>query len=73
VSVNEIAETVQHLLRPRHQVPVSYTDGRAADYEGAAVSNQRAKNLLNWSPGTPLAEGIRRYLDWLDTQRGGSE
>ncbi len=73
VSVNEMAETVQHLLRPRHQVPVSYTDGRAADYEGAAVSNQRAKDVLNWSPGTPLAEGIRRYLDWLDTQPGGGE
>lgn len=70
VSVNEIAETVQHLVRPHDQVPVSYTDGRAADYEGVSISNQRAKNVLNWSPTTPLAEGIRRYLDWLETQRG---
>ena len=71
VSVNEIAETVQHLLRPDERVPVIYTDGRAADYQGAAVSNQRAKDVLNWSPTTTLAEGIRRYLSWLDTQRGG--
>ncbi len=73
VSVNEIAETVQHLLRPRHQVPVTYTDGRAADYDGVAISNQRAKDVLKWSPSTPLAEGIRRYLDWLETQRGGGK
>ncbi len=68
VSVNEIAETVQHLVRP---VPIRFTDGRAADYEGVSVSNQRAKDVLNWSPSTPLAEGIRRYLTWLEDQRGG--
>jgi UDP-glucose 4-epimerase len=68
VSVNEIAEAVQHLVR---HVPVRYTDGRAADYEGVSISNQRAKDVLNWSPSTPLAEGIRRYLAWLGTQRGG--
>jgi UDP-glucose 4-epimerase len=71
VSVNEIAETVQHLLRPDQRVLVTYTDGRAADYQGAAVSNQRAKDVLNWSPTTTLTEGIRGYLSWLDTQRGG--
>jgi UDP-glucose 4-epimerase len=68
VSVAEIAEAVQHLVR---QVPVGYTDGRAADYAGLSISNQRAKNVLNWSPITPLAEGIRRYLAWLDTAGGG--
>jgi UDP-glucose 4-epimerase len=68
VSVNEIAEAVQHLVR---QVPIRHTDGRAADYEGVSNSNQRAKDLLNWSPSTPLTEGIRRYLAWRNYQRGG--
>ncbi len=63
VSVTEIAETVQHLVR---QVPVKYVNGRPADYEGVSISNRLAKELLNWSPTTPLAEGIRRYLTWLD-------
>jgi UDP-glucose 4-epimerase len=66
VSVNEIAEAVQRLVR---QVPIRHTDGRAADYEGVSNSNQRAKDILNWSPSTPLTEGIRRYLAWLNTQR----
>ena len=68
VSVNEIAEAVQRLVR---QVPLLHTDGRAADYDGVSNSNQRAKDILNWSPSTPLTEGIRRYLAWLDKQRGG--
>ncbi len=63
VSVTEIAETVQHLVGP---VPVRHVAGRAADYEGVTISNRLAKELLNWSPTTPLAEGIRRYLTWLD-------
>jgi len=62
VSVNEIAETVQHLVRA---VPIRHVDGRAADYSGVAISNQLAKEVLSWSPVTPLAEGIRRYLAWL--------
>ncbi len=63
VSVNEIAEAVQRLVRP---VPVHHVAGRAADYQGAAVSNRLAKELINWSPTTPFAEGLRRYLAWLD-------
>ncbi len=62
VSVNEIAETVQHLVSP---VPIEHGPGRPADYDGVNISNRLAKELLNWSPTTPLAEGIRRYLTWL--------
>jgi UDP-glucose 4-epimerase len=62
VSVNEIAETVQHLVSP---VPIEHIPGRPADYDGLNISNRLAKELLNWSPTTPLAEGVRRYLAWL--------
>jgi UDP-glucose 4-epimerase len=67
VSVSEIAETVQHLVR---QVPIRHVSGRAADYDGIPISNRLAKELLNWSPTTPLAEGIRRYLTWLGNAAG---
>jgi UDP-glucose 4-epimerase len=65
VTVLEIAEAVQHLIRP---VPVVHVAGRAADYPGVTISNRLAKELLNWSPTTPLAGGIRKYLTWLDRQ-----
>jgi len=62
VSVTEIAEAVQHLVR---DVPVTYIPGREADYEGLTISNRLAKELLGWQPVVPLADGIRRYLTWL--------
>ncbi len=70
VTITEIAETVQHLVRP---VPVEHIPGRAADYGGVSISNRLAKELLNWSPTTPLAEGIRKYLAWLDASADGSD
>ncbi len=62
VTVNEIAETVQRLV---NAVPVAHVAGRPADYAGLTISNRLAKELIGWSPVTPLAEGIQRYLSWL--------
>ena len=62
VSVREIADTVCSLVRP---VPIEHVPARTADYEGIPVSGRLAKELLDWAPVTPFAEGVRRYLDWL--------
>jgi UDP-glucose 4-epimerase len=64
VSVREIADTVCSLVRP---VRVEHVPARSADYEGIPVSGRLAKELLDWAPVTPFAEGVRRYLDWLAT------
>jgi UDP-glucose 4-epimerase len=69
VSVREIADTVRELVAA---VPVEHVPARAADYQGVSVSNRAAKELLDWSPQTSFAGGIRRYLDWL-TQAGGRD
>jgi UDP-glucose 4-epimerase len=68
VTVLEIAEAVQHLVGP---VPIVPGPGRAADYAGVTISNRLAKELLNWSPTTPLVSGIRKYLAWLDETDSG--
>jgi UDP-glucose 4-epimerase len=68
VSVREIADTVRELIA---DVPVDYVPARAADYQGVSISNRAAKELLDWSPETPFAGGVRRYLDWLGEQPGG--
>ena len=62
VSVREIADTVRDLVGP---VPVEHVPARTADYQGETISNQRAKELLDWSPETSFSVGVRRYLDWL--------
>lgn len=69
VSVREIADTVRELIRP---VPIEHVPARAADYQGVSVSNRRAKELLDWSPGTSFVVGVRRYLDWLDQHAGST-
>lgn len=65
VSVREIADTVCSLVRP---VPVRHVPARPADYEGVSISSRLAKELLDWSPVTSFATGVRRYLDWLHEQ-----
>jgi UDP-glucose 4-epimerase len=62
VSVREIADTVRELVR---DVPVEYVPARTADYQGMSLSGALAKELLDWVPVTPFAEGVHRYLDWL--------
>jgi UDP-glucose 4-epimerase len=62
VTVREIADIVRGLVAA---VPVRYVPARTADYQGVSVSSRRAKELLGWTPVTPFAEGVRRYLDWL--------
>lgn len=62
VSVREIAGTVRSLIG---EVQVRHVPARTADYQGVSVSNRAAKELLDWSPATSFAGGVRRYLDWL--------
>jgi UDP-glucose 4-epimerase len=62
VSVREIADMVCSLVRP---VAVRHTQARAADYESVSISARLAKELLDWSPVTSFATGVRQYLDWL--------
>jgi UDP-glucose 4-epimerase len=64
VSVREIADTVREFIRP---VPIEHMPARTADYQGVGVSNRRAKEVLDWSPQTSFAVGVRRYIDWLTT------
>ncbi|BFV61082.1 GDP-mannose 4,6-dehydratase [Kitasatospora sp. CMC57] len=61
VSIREIADTVDQLLGP---VTIEHVPARDADYTARRISNAKAKRLLDWSPRTPFAEGVRRYVDW---------
>jgi UDP-glucose 4-epimerase len=65
VSVREIADTVCSLVRP---VPVRHEPARPADYNGVSISARLAKELLDWAPVTSFPAGVRRYLDWLQSQ-----
>ncbi|MFJ8045692.1 NAD-dependent epimerase/dehydratase family protein [Kitasatospora sp. NPDC096147] len=67
VSIRQIADTVDELLGP---VTVEQVPARAADYASRRISNAKAARLLDWSPVTPFAEGVRRYVDWYRERDG---
>jgi len=49
-------------------VDIVHTEGRAGDLAGAAVCSRRAETELDWTASTPLREGVRRYIAWLEAQ-----
>ncbi len=49
-------------------VEILHTEGRAGDLAGAAVCSRRAEAELGWTASTPLREGVRRYVAWLEEQ-----
>src|SRR3954451_18096390 len=60
-TILELAETVKRL---EGDTEIVHTEGRAGDLGGKEVSSARALAELGWQPGTPFAEGARRYVDW---------
>lgn len=65
VTIRQLAEIVSELIE---DTEVCHTPGRTADFDGAAISNRRAANELGWHASTPLREGVRRYLAWLNPE-----
>ena len=50
-------------------IEIVHTPGRNGDFGGAVISNERAAEELGWRASTPLREGVRRYLAWLEPER----
>ena len=67
VTVLELAEVVRELVAP---VELIHVDGRAADFQGAIVSGERAARELGWRARTPFREGARRYVEWFLATQG---
>lgn len=63
VTIRELAEIVSDLIEGTEIV---HTPGRNGDFGGAVISNERAARELGWRASTPLREGVRRYLAWLE-------
>jgi len=61
VTIRQIAEHVRDAIG---DVELVMTEGRAGDFKGAEVCGARAAAELGWTPRTPFAEGLRRYVAW---------
>jgi UDP-glucose 4-epimerase len=65
VTIRRLAEIVRAEVAP---VEIVHSAGRSADLTGTAIRSDRAERELGWRASTPLAEGVRRYADWLAAQ-----
>ena len=65
VTIRQLAEVVSGLVG---DTEIVHTPGRSGDFGGAVVSNARAAKELGWRASTPLREGVRRYLAWLEPE-----
>ena len=66
VTIRELAEVVSGLVG---DTEIVHTSGRSGDFGGAVISNDRAAKELDWRASTPLREGVRRYVSWLEPER----
>ena len=48
---------------------IQFIPAREGDFDGKEVISMRAQEELGWSPDVTLEVGIRKYIDWLNTQK----
>jgi UDP-glucose 4-epimerase len=67
VTVQNLADAVRTLIGD--QVVIEHRASRAGDYEGKAVSADKALELLGWRASTSFADGLARYIEWYTSNR----
>jgi len=63
VAIIELAEAVCE--RVPGNAGIVKTEARGGDYKGRVVSRQRAKDILDWEPGTSFEQGFETTLNWF--------
>ena len=65
VTIKELAETVvRHVGKGEIEYVVDPSRRGELSMEQIIISNDKAKRDLDWSPSTPLNEGVRRTIEW---------
>jgi GDP-L-fucose synthase len=68
VSIRTLAETIARLAGFCGRVAWDASKGDGVARRGLSIA--RARQVLGWSPSTPLDEGLRRTIAWYRSQRG---
>jgi len=62
-SLNDLVSEIGKVLG--RKIEVRYGPGRKVDVPANVLDVSLARQHLGWSPSTPLAEGLRRTVEWL--------
>jgi UDP-glucose 4-epimerase len=65
VTIRRLAEIVGEVVGEGRIV---HGPGRTGDLRGTQIDSGRAQRELGWRAGTPLQDGVHRYVDWLREQ-----
>jgi nucleoside-diphosphate-sugar epimerase len=66
ISLNTLLATMNRLAHT--SLHAEYRPARAGDIRDSEADIQRARELLGYTPQTPLEEGLRKTLDWFRSQ-----
>jgi UDP-glucose 4-epimerase len=69
-SLLEVIATVEHLLNVK--LKVDWQPSRPLDIARSVLAIDRARSVLNWVPGTPFEQGLRRTIEWWNSVHGGA-
>ena len=65
VTIKELAETVvRHVGKGEIEYVIDPSRRGELSMEEIVISNDKAKRDLDWSPSTPLDDGVRRTIEW---------
>ncbi len=64
VSINALLEHIEEAVG--HPVDRNYLPGRSFDIPEVYLDIRMARELLGWVPEVGLADGIGRFIDWVD-------
>ncbi|MDA4123631.1 MAG: NAD-dependent epimerase/dehydratase family protein, partial [Thaumarchaeota archaeon] len=65
VSVNELAEKLIQLIKPRGKIRPTYTSEGKGEFPHTQTDNRRAREMLHWQPTVALDNGLSLFLDWF--------
>jgi UDP-glucose 4-epimerase len=70
VSLNDLLATLQ--LIAHSTVAPTYAEARAGDVRDSQADISKAERLLGYRPTVKLEEGLRRTVDWFQSQAAGT-
>lgn len=65
VKLLDLVETIYGLLNKKPQIKFEPMQSGDVDFTFAGI--EKAKNLLGYSPSTTLSDGLRKFINWLDS------
>jgi nucleoside-diphosphate-sugar epimerase len=69
-SISELAEKLIRLMGLAGKISPRYVEEGEGEFPHTQASNEKARELLHWTPAVGLDEGLRLFVDWFRNSGG---